>query len=370
LPFPGIGNLAKNLSVELVEVIAVLLLDHASEIGHVLVQEALVPRSSGVHRFLFQAAWGISATFRHRKQATSSNFPRLRSAFLLASTEPVQQIIQDASCEEKRVFAFRTLRDGQGKTIGLLVLWTRPGAPTAGIAVEVARRWRVPFVGPCSAQGKVVFVDIGAGRVFVFQVEEERGELVFCGNANVAASALAFWLTGGSAVSLLASDGMATLSADSMVRSGDGRWEVESAWRIKPDPRDFSIEIGVDGVPVARVDTLNSYQFTVGPELQAPETFDSCRQKACRITPAATVGDPAYVRVSSCNRFHGGLPQTCGVDLQLARYKFPFIQTAVPTDFVRHPGGVERLPACHWEGREFVALMPRTSVEFAEPLRI
>jgi hypothetical protein len=269
------------------------------------------------------------------------------------------------------VWAFRTLRDGKPRTVGLLVLWAgQVGEPTISVAVEVGRCWHLPFVGPCSAHGKVVFLDIGAGRVLVFQVEGEHGELVFCGNANVAASALAFWLTGEAAVSLLASDGVATLSLESLVCSVGGSWEVESAWRITPAPQDFSIEMGVDRVPVVRVDTLNSYQFTVGPALQAPEIFDSCRRKACRITPAEAEGDPAGIRVSSCNRFHGGLPQTCAVDLQLARNKFSFIRTAVPTDFVRHPGGIEKLPACHWDGRDFVAVMPLTSVEFAKPLGV
>ena len=230
--------------------------------------------------------------------------------------------------------------------------------------MQIARAWRVPFDGPCAAHGKVVFLDVHTGRVVTFQVDGEHGEAVFCGNANVAAAAFAAWTRGESSLALSATDGSTTISLESTVQVAGDYWEVESAWRIIPHPEDFSTEAGFAEVPLARVDTLNHYQFSVGPKLVAPARFDSCRRKGCRITPA----EMPEVQVSTCERFHGALPQTGAISLQLARDLFPFIRSAVPSDMVRHPAGVEKLPACHWENHDFVAVMPRTSVEFAKPL--
>lgn len=265
-----------------------------------------------------------------------------------------------------RVAAFLTLRDRSPRTVGLLVLKSCVDVGSlVGDAMDIARTWRVPFSGPCAARGKVVFLDLVAGKMVVVQVEGQRGEAVLCGNAYVAGTALASLLCGKTVVSLEATDGDATMTLESEVSRAGGGHDVQSYWRVKTHPEDFAVEVGQGCAPVARVETLNSYEFSVGPRLASPVMFDSYRQKACRIIP----GDVPELQVCSCNRFHGALPQTCAVDLQLARSVFSFIGGAVPSDTVRHPGGVEKLPACYWDHRDFVAVMPCTSVKFAEPIR-
>ena len=248
--------------------------------------------------------------------------------------------------------------------MGLLVTWEGSGRPPApGDAVAVGAIFGTPFIGPCAAHGKVVFLDVRAGHVIVFQVEGERVEQVFCGNANVAAGAMAFLVQGQVAVALGATDGIAAVGLEMEVQPAGDCWHVESAWRVTPRADDFSTGWDQEQRPVARVDALNQYEFSVGPKLEVPVKFDSCRRKGCRITP----GPVPRLQVSTCGRFHGALPQTGAISLQMARSAFPFIGEAVRGDTVEHPGGLERLPECRRNGRDYLAVMPATMVEFAEP---
>lgn len=269
------------------------------------------------------------------------------------------------STGDGRVAAFRTLRDGKVRTVGFVVVLPeshRPPGPE--LALAVAEALSTPFEGPCAAYGKIVFLNVRDGRVQVFQVEGDQGERVFCGNANVAAAAIAALIRGERELALLATDGIATVCLETTVQSFGAKWYVESAWRITPHLDEYSVSWDANQHPVARIDALNDYEFSVGSKLDNAARFESCRRKACRITP----GMIPEVQVSTCGRIHGALPQTGAISLQLARAVFPFILEAVPSEIVSHPSGLEKLPSCHWEDKDYVAVMPGTSVEFAKPI--
>jgi hypothetical protein len=261
------------------------------------------------------------------------------------------------------VIAFRTMRDGKPRTVGLIIVGPHGSAATAANA---AQRWHVPqnFQMGCTAFGKVVFLDIERAAVQAFQLSNNKAEQVWCGNAYAAAAGFAALYIGCDTVSLVAKRNDRTVDITAAVkRPVEGRASIEALWRIRPRCSDFVFEPGQE--PVAGVSVLNTYQFTVGPKLTRAIEVNDCTKKHCRIIP----GEIAEVQVSTCGRIHGAIPQTGALSLQIARLVFTFIQAAVPTDTIKHAAGVERLPVCRWQGGEFVATMPITGLELVEAVK-
>lgn len=260
------------------------------------------------------------------------------------------------------ITAFRTFReDGRTRTTGLVAAASDKVQPSPKLAIALNKIYGPPFPGPSAASGKVTFIDIVEGRVTVFQVSNGAAEKVFCGNANVAAAVLAAQVTGQRHLPLSASDGETVVTLGCDIHLHGSFAVVESTWRVSTDSDHFDFEPGQ--APVAKVSSLNAYEFSVGPRLTSAAKFASNRRKACRIIPGAI----PEIQVSSCGRIHGALPQTGAISLQLARSAFPFIREALPGRTVRHPAGLEVLPDCYWQSHDFVAVMPRTFVELAPP---
>jgi hypothetical protein len=262
------------------------------------------------------------------------------------------------------VSAFRTLRDGVTRTTGLVaVLPDDAVQPTAADATALSLSMRASFAGPAAASGKVAFVLPRHRLILVFQTRDGQAEPVMCGNANVAAVALMAKLSGTTGNSFTAADSASSAVLETRTLRNGNLISVESNWRIKPTDEHFALEWDDSGTLSARVSALNDYAFSVGPKLSAPIRTCDFRRKFCRITPARIT----EVQVSTCGRFHGALPQTAAINLQLAREKFEFIRTAVPDPIVRHAGGSEILPECRWDGAEYIVDMPTTEVELALP---
>jgi hypothetical protein len=89
-----------------------------------------------------------------------------------------------------------------------------------------------------------------------------------------------------------------------------------------------------------------------------------CGEKYCYIERD---GPLPRVRIATCGRWHGALPQTGAMALAIARQALPHIAEVIPSGLVMHAQGVETLPPCVSRRGVLQMEMPETDVKFTDP---
>jgi hypothetical protein len=148
-----------------------------------------------------------------------------------------------------------------------------------------------------------------------------------------------------------------------VMRTGEA-FSVRTVWDLDSN----SIEIQGANSPSktwARVDGINNYTIIVVDSLPTvlPRTR-CCSEKICFVERNGAI---PRVRIASCGRWHGALPQTGAIALAIARGAFQFIADAIPSGVLSHAGGVETLPTCVRKRGVIHVEIPETEVLFAAP---
>jgi hypothetical protein len=145
--------------------------------------------------------------------------------------------------------------------------------------------------------------------------------------------------------------------------TGEG-FSVQTVWNL--DSNSIAVQGAVSPAKTwAQVDGINNYTIIVVDSLPTVlPRARCCGDKTCFVERNGAI---PRIRIASCGRWHGALPQTGAIALAIARRALPFIKDAIPTGVVSHAGGVEPLPNCIWK-RSFIHVeIPETEVLFAVP---
>jgi hypothetical protein len=145
------------------------------------------------------------------------------------------------------------------------------------------------------------------------------------------------------------------------VRHASSKFQVLATWEI-PQP---TVEVSWSE-NTARVTGLNNFELRhVDRFPRDPELTAECEDKIIFIRK-----DESFptVKVSTCGRWHGALPQTGAAALAIAKATVPFAAELFSSDTVMHSAGVERLPKCTSTNGLFSIQIPRVNVEFRLPI--
>jgi len=260
--------------------------------------------------------------------------------------------------------AWATRRDGSVRTTGLALISADLPPGSLELAELIGRRFRSDFAVTPAASGKICIIGVESKSASLFQIKDGFAEAVHCGNAVCATAAAIFMFTGKKTCSLRIKHPTKPIQVNATVMTTGEGFSAQTVWNLE------SNSIGVQGAVSsaktwARVDGINSYTIIIVDSLPTvlPQTR-CCGDKICFVERNGAI---PRIRVASCGRWHGALPQTGAIALAIARRALPFIADAIPTGVVSHAGGDEALPNCIWK-RSFIHVeIPETEILFAAP---
>ena len=262
--------------------------------------------------------------------------------------------------------AWATRRNAALKTTGIAIVSDSIASANPQLASLAGATFRPDFGGTPAAYGKVSLVNTRDDTAALYQLRKASVEMVHCGNGLSASLAALSAVTGKRRCQLHIEHPSDPFYITGRVQQNGDVFSVRSVWHL--DASRIRVHATRSGATaLAHVTGVNSYTIAVVAEL--PETvpvFRTCGEKICFVQ---CVGPLPRVRVASCGRWHGALPQTCAVALAIARQVLPFMIDVIPSGAVVHADGVETLPTCVWKGDSIHAAIPETDVQFSTPLR-
>lgn len=266
---------------------------------------------------------------------------------------------------------FRTYRDGRLRTVG--VGFIPPAAASeislwnSSAAVPLYHMFH-PYSDEirAAAYGKVFFAvraQESRPKIFVYQIREAHGELVFCGN-SVAAAALLFAERSNTTTptfDVLGPSGELTIEATVILRSNDLS-TVGQIWHVAIPEVSGSLILER---PAASCKLLNDYIILKGPvdTTNISEAFSLTTKLDKKVVVLEDADPIPKVYFYNCNGLHGAAPQTGLATLSLSLPQIPWLQDIFRgRNQLQTPSSVETLPEVTYHSAQASVCLPEVNV--------